>query len=1295
MKKNITFLILLLFVMSNMQGQILIGNGTLQQRHVPFDASFSYSYSQTIYLASEINSSGNITSIKWYYNGTVDLAASQDLKIYLGHTTKSAFANNTDWNALSGLQLSYTGGITASAPGWVTINLTVPFAYNGTDNLLIATSETQPGNDFIDSSFYSSQVTNKRSLSLYSNTVVPDPTDPASANALSKFVPNIVFGGISLACNTPLFVTPSDVTSSAATLTWDASSTNPAGGSEYYISQTNDNISSTQAPTGSVASGNSVTINDLLSATTYYVWVRNVCNGTAGNWSYSTSFMTLCNPLATFSENFDDPQIPWPLPTCWASIIRGTMASSANIGVIGGAGHSGQSAIQIANNDADSSTDIILVTPELTTLSLGTHRLKFFADGNGINSLEIGTLSSNTQDAVFTPIGIVETTANYAEYAVSFTSYTGSDSYVGIRLNSVSEYNPIFIDDIRWEVAPLCPDVTQVVIDPITPETATINWPANGVTQWQLVYGPDSATDPDALTAETINTNSTKTLTGLTQNTPYKVWIRTVCGANPGFWTGPITFRSACPETNTLSENFDTVETPVLPDCWSKILRGPSLDQNNASIETTNYNYNSAPNAVRLSNGFSNSYLDDDIILVSPNFGTISTKPHRVKFYARGNAQFEVGTLTGNNNNAVFTNFQAIQTIDDLTEYTVDFTPYSGTDTYIGFRVSSIDYYTNAYIDDIRWEEVPLCPDVTDIAVPTVLENSATVNWQAGNSEALWNVVYTSTAVTDPTTLTPINDASDTTLTINDLAPNTTYKVWVRSVCGINNGAWIGPVSFKTACTATTEFDENFDSATNTLPDCWSKILRGDNISESAGVSLAGYNSYSAPNGVEVSNNNSTGDYDVILVSPPLSNVGAGTHRLKFYAYSNELAPIEVGTLNSNTDQAGFIGLESITTTATYTQYVVNFTDYEGTDNYVGIRLNGPENISVFIDNVVWETIPLCPDALNLSTSGTTTDTATVAWESDGSGTSWQVAYGPETATDPNLLTPESPVEMPMTTINGLTPSTTYKFWVRTVCGGANGNGAWIGPVTFKTQCPPMNGFDENFDTTNAGKLPECWSSILRGSTLSSDARVRVVSNHSVSGTHAVIIDNDNSNLNDDIILISPAIENFTTAGYVLTFKADGDDPTNFEVGTLDGNGEDATFTLFQGLVTTNDYTDFTIDLSSYNGPDKYIGIRHNDSGNFTPIYIDDIKLQSTLSTGGFDNNRFTYYPNPVKNILNLSYTQNITDVTVYNLLGQIVISNKNNATTSSIDMSHLPSGSYIVKVAADNQIKTIKVVKE
>jgi Secretion system C-terminal sorting domain len=89
------------------------------------------------------------------------------------------------------------------------------------------------------------------------------------------------------------------------------------------------------------------------------------------------------------------------------------------------------------------------------------------------------------------------------------------------------------------------------------------------------------------------------------------------------------------------------------------------------------------------------------------------------------------------------------------------------------------------------------------------------------------------------------------------------------------------------------------------------------------------------------------------------------------------------------------------------------------------------------------------------------------------------------------------------------------------------------------------------------------------------------------------------------------------------------------------------------------------------------------------------VRAGGALATDTFSSVNFKSFPNPVKDVLNLSYDKNITNVAVINLLGQEVLSSKLNTQEAKIDMSGLAAGAYMVKVTADNEVKTIKVIKE
>ena len=84
------------------------------------------------------------------------------------------------------------------------------------------------------------------------------------------------------------------------------------------------------------------------------------------------------------------------------------------------------------------------------------------------------------------------------------------------------------------------------------------------------------------------------------------------------------------------------------------------------------------------------------------------------------------------------------------------------------------------------------------------------------------------------------------------------------------------------------------------------------------------------------------------------------------------------------------------------------------------------------------------------------------------------------------------------------------------------------------------------------------------------------------------------------------------------------------------------------------------------------------------------------LTVNQFDvTDGFKAYPNPVSNMLTIEFTSDLTQVSVFNLVGQEVLSRKVNATSTQIDLSRLEAGTYLVKVEAGSVSKTLKVFKK
>ena len=84
------------------------------------------------------------------------------------------------------------------------------------------------------------------------------------------------------------------------------------------------------------------------------------------------------------------------------------------------------------------------------------------------------------------------------------------------------------------------------------------------------------------------------------------------------------------------------------------------------------------------------------------------------------------------------------------------------------------------------------------------------------------------------------------------------------------------------------------------------------------------------------------------------------------------------------------------------------------------------------------------------------------------------------------------------------------------------------------------------------------------------------------------------------------------------------------------------------------------------------------------------------LNTSELTKSDFTYYPNPVKDVLNFNSDNTISTISVYNLAGQNIDYVKVNQSNYTLNTTKLNTGVYIVKVDFENGTnKTIKIIKK
>ena len=118
----------------------------------------------------------------------------------------------------------------------------------------------------------------------------------SDANMYNLYVDDILVE-VNPTCTEPTALVVSNVTTTSATLTWNAPAAAPANGYNIYYSTTNTAPTATTTPTLSVTTA-TTPLSPLTPATTYYVWVRSNCGSSQSIWVAATAFTTLALPPA-------------------------------------------------------------------------------------------------------------------------------------------------------------------------------------------------------------------------------------------------------------------------------------------------------------------------------------------------------------------------------------------------------------------------------------------------------------------------------------------------------------------------------------------------------------------------------------------------------------------------------------------------------------------------------------------------------------------------------------------------------------------------------------------------------------------------------------------------------------------------------------------------------------------------------------------------------------------------------------------------------------------------------------
>jgi hypothetical protein len=794
------------------------------------------------------------------------------------------------------------------------------------------------------------------------------------------------------------------------------------------------------------------TFTGLLPENEYSVFVQAQCGGSDGDseWSEAISFTTFCAPYALpYTEEFS----VWPFD-CFTIenngifLVNGfgTVTSSPGPAV----GHATITSPLIDNTGASRVFFEWSHLPDpinhLDTLAL----YGSYDNGANWNLLwEKNGLEFNSYDGAN-----ANNPGTYKnEYVPLPPAYDNNEVLLRFRFGSGGGTpNDVDITRMGVELMPDCNYPYNIDITNVTETSADIDFEVYGTSlNWEYQLLP-SLQAPTNTPTGTLTTNSFS-LSSLTAGTAYDLYFKTNCTVDSTDWDGPYTFVTDCAILTDIYQGFESVPNADIPMCWTRM-------DNDGQVGVINNSANAVlgDRYLRMISTWNVSGNNLDLALVSPEISNLNGGTHWLRFWASNNlgASVNIGTMSDPTDISTFTNFETVTPTTTYQEYSVDFSGYIGSDNYLAIQLNAPAGNATVNIDELKWQEIPTCfvPEevtITDINIDNVTANVTPYN--IGDNMFEVSLVNVSNGEGFNGTVTDtINGLSEM---LTGLDPGSFYNLYIRTVCGAGDESeWSWPYPFATHCIATDTLNESFETTIpiNGLPACWTKVV------SSEALGSVEVNASSANTGINALDINTfwgtTADENFSLVSPVLSNIGDGTHWLKFYAKKpwawSGNPTLRVGTITDPMDPTTFDEILSFSITSNfYQEFTVPFVSYTGAGDQIVFRLDGGGNASftVEIDDVLWEEAPECADVTGVDTAGLWANEAEITWLPVSPDTTWYLEIVDITALEAFTGTATDTSLTTNYTFDNLVENNVYDVYVKSSCTGSG----WVGPFTFVT----------------------------------------------------------------------------------------------------------------------------------------------------------------------------------------------------------------------------------------------------
>jgi hypothetical protein len=342
----------------------------------------------------------------------------------------------------------------------------------------------------------------------------------------------------------------------------------------------------------------------------------------------------------------------------------------------------------------------------------------------------------------------------------------------------------------------------------------------------------------------------------------------------------------------------------------------------------------------------------------------------------------------------------------------------------------------------------------------------------------------------------------------------------------------------------------------------------------------------------------------------------------------------------------------------------------------------------------------------NLAASGTTTTSTDLSWtaSTDNVGVTGYSVYVDGTLDGTTANTTY--------TVSGLTPLTTYDFYVTAsdAAGNISGNSNTISVTTLSAG---------GGSTVLLGSYFESgWDGWQDGGVDCS----RYSGTRSWEGSYSIFL-RDNSGVASAMTSPTLDLTGYNQIDVEFYFYPNSmENGEDFWLRYFDGNSWTTVAAWARGSSFDNDVfyvATVTLNSANYTFPSNaQIRFQCDASGNGDRIYIDAVTVTANNTSAlpahtnpittikevgsgstGLDivtvEDGSILYPNPASESITLLTEDQPEQVNVINLAGQIVMQISNTEDLETVDVSNLPAGSYIVAIQFEDEIEYIKFVKQ